>query len=164
MGNNSGGGGFNPSGAGGGAFNPSGLENVKLYVGNIAFDTQEENVVGLFERHGTVIDHYFPVDRESGRMRGFAFVTMPAADAERASQQINGYELNGRNLRVNEAQPRGGGAQRGGFGGGGGYGGQGGNYGGGGGNYGNQGGNYGGGGGYGYDNSGGYGGGGGYGY
>merc|ERR1719221_474867 len=144
---------------GGGGFNSSGLENVKLYVGNISFDVREENVVSLFEQHGSVIDYYFPADRETGRMRGFAFVTMPAAEAERACQQVNGYELNGRNLRVNEAQPK---NSRGGFGGGGGYGNQGGNYGGGnqggfggGGDYGNQGG-------YGdYGNPGGYGGGGG---
>merc|ERR1711982_46957 len=109
-----------------------------------SFDVREENVVSLFEQHGSVIDSYFPADRETGRMRGFAFVTMPAAEAERACQQINGYELNGRNLRVNEAQPKNSGMQRGGFGGGGDYGNPGGNYGDGGG-YNGGGGGYGGG-------------------
>jgi len=149
---------------GGGGFNSSGLENVKLYVGNISFDVREENVVSLFEQHGSVVDYYFPTDRETGRMRGFAFVTMPAAEAERACQQINGYELNGRNLRVNEAQPKNSGMQRGGFGGGGGYGNQGGNYGGGNqGGFGGGGGDYGNPGGFGGDGGGYNGGGGGYG-
>jgi len=130
-----------------GAFNAAGLADVKLYVGNIPFDTTEGEVLNMFEEFGTVSDCFFPTDRETGNFRGFAFVTMPAAEAEAASQQLNGHELNGRSIRVNEAQARGaGGPPRGGGygGGGGGYQGGGGGYGGGGGGY-----NQGGGGGYG---------------
>jgi len=81
-----------------------------------------------------------PKDRDSGRVRGFCFVTMPANDAEQACSKLNGFELDGRALRVNEAQPRGAGGGGsagggGGRGGGGGYGGGGGGYGGGGGGY-----------------------------
>jgi len=65
-----------------------------------------------------------PTDRETSKVRGFCFVTMPAAVAEDACNKVNGYELDGRTLRVNEAQPKGmsggGGGGRGGFGGGGG--------------------------------------------
>jgi len=144
-----------------GEFNAAGLDDVKLYVGNIPFDTTEGEILELFEGFGTVSDCFFPTDRETGNFRGFAFVTLPATEAEAACQQLNGHELNGRNIRVNEAQARAARTPAGGYGGGqggyqGGYGGQGGNQGG----YGGQGGNQGGYGGFG-DNSGGYGGGGG---
>jgi len=151
-----------PGGAG--SFNPAGKDEVKLYVGNLSFDTPEAEIRRIFEAFGTVTDCFMPTDRESGRVRGFAFVTMPAADAEIACNKVNGQEVDGRSLRVNEAQPRGGGG--GGYGGGGGGGGGGYRGGGGGGGY-NDGGGYGGyGGGYGggrggYDDRGGYGGGGG---
>ena len=158
---NSGGGGAGYGPGGHGGFNSAGNAEVKLYVGNLSFDTVEESVRKLFEQQGTVTDCFLPTDRESGRVRGFAFVSMPAEQAERACSALNGYELDGRPLRVNEAQPKGGG---GGYGGGpgggyggGGYGGDRGGYGGGGGGDGG----YGGGGGYGGDR-GGYGGGGGY--
>jgi len=126
-------------------------------VGNLSFDTVEENVRRLFEQYGTVSDCFMPKDRETDRVRGFCFVTMPAREAEEACAKCNGYELDGRALRVNEAQPRGEGGGGGGGGRGGGGGGRGG-YGGGGGGYGGGGGGYSGGG---YD--GGYSGGGGYG-
>jgi len=158
---------------GSGSFNSSGKEEVKLYVGNLSFDTPESEIRRIFEEFGTVTDCFMPTDRDSGRVRGFAFVTMPAAEAETACNKVNGQELDGRALRVNEAQPRGGG-DRGGGGGGYGGGGGGGGYrgGGGGGGYNDGGGGYGGGGygggggGYGggrggYDDRGGYGGGGG---
>lgn len=120
--------GFGPGGMGG--FNSSGRPEVKLYVGNLSFDTPEETVRKLFEDQGQVVDCFLPTDRDTGRVRGFAFVTMVAADAEKACRNLNGYELDGRPLRVNEAQPKGmGGGPRGGgggFGGGGGYGGRGG--------------------------------------
>ena len=122
---------------GSGSFNSSGKEEVKLYVGNLSFDTPEAEIRRMFEEFGTVNDCFMPTDRDSGRVRGFAFVTMPAAEAENACNKVNGQEIDGRTLRVNEAQPRGGG------GGGGGSGGGGGGYGGGGG-----GGGYRGGGGY----------------
>jgi len=156
--------GFGPGGSGG--FNAAGREEVKLYVGNLSFDTPETAVKRLFETYGTVIDCFLPTDRDTQKVRGFAFVTMPAAEAEVACAKVNGQELDGRELRVNEAQPKGGGGPRG--GGGGGYGGGGyndggggyGGHGGGGGGYDRGGGGYGGGGGR-YDDRGGYGGGGG---
>lgn len=102
---------------------------MKLYVGNLSFDTTQESVQRLFEQYGTVTDCFMPTDRETSKVRGFCFVTMPAAVAEDACNKLNGYELDGRTLRVNEAQPKGmsGGGRGGGFGGGyqdgGGYGG-----------------------------------------
>jgi len=129
--------GVGPGGGGGGAFNPAGKEEVKLYVGNLSFDTREEDIKGMFEEYGTVSDCFMPTDRDTGKVRGFCFVTMPSADAEIACAKLNGQEVDGRALRVNEAQPRGGGGGGGGGGGrgGGGYGdrGGGGGYGGGGG-------------------------------
>lgn len=121
-------------GSGGGGFNPSGKAEVKLYVGNLSFDTEEDAVRNLFQQYGEVTDCFLPKDRDSGRPRGFAFVTMAAADAEVACDKCSGYELEGRVLRVNEAQPKGMGPSRGGGGGGGGYGSGGGDYGGGGNN------------------------------
>ncbi len=114
----------------------------KIYVGNLPFTATEEQVRELFAAHGTVESVALPNDRETGRPRGFGFVEMSQADAARAIQAVNGQNLGGRPLRVNEAQdkPRtggggGGGGGRG-FGGGGGGGGRsggGGGYGGGGG-------------------------------
>ena len=123
----------------------------KIYVGNLPFSATESEVRDLFAQHGTVESVALPTDRETGRPRGFGFVEMPQADAQRAMQALNGHNMGGRPLRVNEAQDRprtGGGGGRPGGGGrsGGGYGGGGGGYGGGGGGYGGGGG---GGGGYG---------------
>lgn len=120
--------------------------SVKLYVGNLAWATTAEDLRQLFSAYGQVEDAFIPQDRESGRPRGFAFVTM-AQGADQAMAGLNETEFQGRNIRVNEAQPSGGGGGRGGGGysrGGGGYGGGGGGYGGGG--YGGGRGGYGGGG------------------
>ncbi|MCP5328339.1 MAG: RNA-binding protein [Steroidobacteraceae bacterium] len=106
----------------------------KIYVGNLPFTATEEQVRGLFAAHGTVESVALPTDRETGRPRGFGFVEMSQADAVRAIQAVNGQSLDGRPLRVNEAQdkPRGGGGGgRSGGGNRGGYGGGGGGYGGG---------------------------------
>jgi RNA recognition motif-containing protein len=65
----------------------------------------------LFEEYGKVVDCYLPVDKETGQHRGFAFVTMDPNDASRAADETDGYELDGRILRVNEAQPKGSGRQ-----------------------------------------------------
>ena len=98
----------------------------KIYVGNLPFSADESAVRTLFSQHGTVESVALPTDRETGRPRGFGFVEMPAADAQRAIQALNGFSMGGRPLRVNEAQdkPRtgggGGGGFRGGSGGGGG--------------------------------------------
>ena len=96
------------SGPGGrGGFNSAGKAEVKLYVGNLSFDTPADKVKTIFEKYGSVTDCFLPTDRETNRVRGFAFVTMPAADAENACAKVNGQELDGRTLRVNEAQPKG---------------------------------------------------------
>jgi len=96
----------------------------KIYVGNLPFSATEDQVRALFSAHGTVESVSLPNDRETGRPRGFGFVEMNQADAARAIQAVNGQDMGGRALRVNEAQdkPRtgGGGGGRGGFGGGGG--------------------------------------------
>jgi RNA recognition motif-containing protein len=111
----------------------------KIYVGNLPFSATEDQVRALFAQHGTVESVALPNDRETGRPRGFGFVEMSSADAARAIQAVNGQDMGGRALRVNEAQdkPRGGGGGggggRGGYGGGGGGGGGRGGYGGGGG-------------------------------
>jgi cold-inducible RNA-binding protein len=106
----------------------------KIYVGNLPFSASEADIRALFSQHGTVESVSLPTDRETGRPRGFGFVEMSQADAARAIQSLNGHEMGGRQLRVNEAQdkPRSGGGGGGGFrGGGGGGGGRGGGGGGG---------------------------------
>jgi uncharacterized membrane protein YgcG len=101
----------------------------RLYVGNLSFSTSQESVQSAFAAIGEVREVALPTDRETGQPRGFAFVTMGNAQAaDDAIAQLNGSMLDGRPLRVNEAQeraPRGGGGG-GGFGGGGGGGGRGG--------------------------------------
>jgi cold-inducible RNA-binding protein len=116
---------------------------MKLYVGNLSFQTSSEDLQQLFAQAGTVESATVVEDRDTGRSRGFGFVEMASKeDGEKAIQQFNGTDLNGRNLTVNEARPREDRGNRG--GGGGGRGGYGGNRGGGGGR---GGGGYGGGGG-----------------
>ncbi|HYU97968.1 MAG TPA: RNA-binding protein [Pyrinomonadaceae bacterium] len=121
---------------------------MKLYVGNLSFQTSSEDLQQLFSQAGTVESASVVEDRDTGRSRGFGFVEMATKEeGEKAIEQFNGTDLAGRNLTVNEARPR---EDRGGRGGGGGgRGGFGGNRGGGGG----RGGGYGGGGGGGRDNS-----------
>src|ERR1700678_53060 len=91
----------------------------KIYVGTLPFTASEADVRTLFGQHGTVEKVFMPTDRETGRPRGFGFVEMSQADASRAIQNLNGQDMGGRPVRVNEAQdkPRTGG----GGGGGGGY-------------------------------------------
>ena len=132
----------------------------KIYVGNLPWRATDAQLSELFGQHGDVTDAKIVTDRETGRSRGFGFVTMGNNDgAQAAIRALNGFSLEGRSLVVNEAREQsgggggGGGPRRGGFGGGGG--------GGGGGGYG-RGGGGGGGGGYGRGGGGGgYGGGGG---
>ena len=82
----------------------------KVYVGNLPFSADDNAVRTLFAQHGTVDSVSLIMDRETGRPRGFGFVEMPRADAARAIQNLNGQDMSGRALRVNEAQdkPRGG--------------------------------------------------------
>ena len=121
---------------------------MRLYVGNLSFETTENDLQDAFERFGSVTDVKVMMDHGTGRSRGFGFVEMSSkSEGEAAISGLNGKEIDGRELKVNEAKPREdrGGSRGGGGGGRGGYGGGGGNRGGGGG----RGGNRGGGGGYG---------------
>ena len=90
---------------------------MKIYVGNLSFDTNEETLRNTFAAHGEVEDIAVITDRETGRPRGFAFVTMPDSAARTAIEALNGQELDGRTLNVNEARAK---TERGGGGGGGG--------------------------------------------
>ncbi len=78
----------------------------KIYVGNLPFSATDETVRELFSKHGTVEKVALIMDRDTGRPRGFGFVEMPNADASRAMQALNGTEMDGRALKVNEAQDR----------------------------------------------------------
>jgi cold-inducible RNA-binding protein len=104
---------------------------MKIYVGNLSFSTTEDTLRALFEQHGAVDSAAIATDRETGRARGFGFIEMSdSGQAQAAMAALNGTELDGRQLVVNEARPKtpggGGGGGRGGFGGGGGRGGGGG--------------------------------------
>ena len=118
------------------------MGNSKLYVGNLSFKTTEDELRSAFGQFGTVTDLYVAMDKMTGRPRGFAFITMGTEEeAKAATEKMNGTDLGGRQLTVNEARPKeerpgggfggggrgfgggGGGERRGGFGGGGGGGG-----------------------------------------
>ena len=113
----------------------------KLYVGNLTYDTTEDNLVELFSEFGEVLSAQIIIDRDTNRSKGFGFVEMADGQAaDEAANSLNGQDFRGRNLTVNEARPRedrggGGGGGRGGYGG---RGGGGGGYGGGGGGYGRR--------------------------
>ena len=100
----------------------------KLYVGNLSYETTDSDLDKLFAAHGSVQSAQVIMDRDTGRSKGFGFVEMGSdAEAQAAIQALNGKDVGGRSLTVNEARPReerGGG--RGGYGGGGGRGGHGG--------------------------------------
>lgn len=113
------------------------MHSTKLYVGNLSFKTSAEDLRSYYEQFGDVADVFIALDRESGRPRGFAFVTMATGEeAQAAVEKTNGVEFDGRALIVNEARPKedrpsggfgggprrsfgggGGGERRGGFGG-----------------------------------------------
>ena len=78
----------------------------KIYVGNLPFTTTDDDLRDLFARHGEVSTASVVMDRESGRSRGFGFVEMETAGAEVAIAALNGRDLGGRSLRVNEAESR----------------------------------------------------------
>jgi RNA recognition motif-containing protein len=116
------------------------MSNSKLYVGNMSFKTTEDDLRAAFGQFGSVTDVYVAFDKMTGRPRGFAFITMGTPDeAKLAAEKLNGTDLGGRLLTVNEARPK---EERpaGGYGGGGGY--RGGGGGGGGGYRGDRGGGY----------------------
>lgn len=112
----------------------------RIYVGNLSYQTTENDLTTLFEQAGQVESVNIITDRDTGRSKGFGFVEMSAEDADKAIAQFNGTEVNGRALTVNEARPReersgggrgfggGGGRNSGGRGGGGGRGGYGNRY------------------------------------
>jgi cold-inducible RNA-binding protein len=81
--------------------------NSKLYVGNMSFKTTEADLRDAFGQFGTVTDVYIANDRETGRPRGFAFVTFSTdTESKLAAEKMNGTELDGRALNVNEAKPK----------------------------------------------------------
>jgi cold-inducible RNA-binding protein len=77
-----------------------------LYVGNLSWGVTEDKVRELFEQHGPVVSIRWITDRDTGRFRGFCFVEMENAAADKAASALNNYEYDGRALRVNEAQER----------------------------------------------------------
>ncbi|MBA2271307.1 MAG: RNA-binding protein [Verrucomicrobiota bacterium] len=80
---------------------------MKLYIGNLSFETTENDLQDMFEQHGKVMDVALMMDRTTGRSRGFAFVTMnDATEGNAAMNAFNGKEVQGRTLTVNEARPR----------------------------------------------------------
>jgi RNA recognition motif-containing protein len=81
--------------------------NTKLFVGNLSFDTTENDLQDAFAAHGTVTETNLMMDRATGRPRGFAFVTMSTPEeAQKAIDALNGRNLGGRNVTVNVARPR----------------------------------------------------------
>ena len=98
--------------------------SVRLYVGNLPFSVSEQDLEELFSQSGQVDSANVVTDRDTGRSRGFGFVEMESQEAaDAAIRALNGYELSGRALTVNEARPKENRSPRGGFGGGGGRGG-----------------------------------------
>jgi|SRR5689334_12125883 cold-inducible RNA-binding protein len=89
--------------------------NNKLFVGNLSFNTTENDLQDAFAAHGTVLEANLMTDRATGRARGFGFVTMSTEEeAQKAMNALNGTSMDGRNLTVNIARPReeGGGGRR----------------------------------------------------
>ncbi len=81
--------------------------NSKLYVGNMSFKTSEADLRDAFGKFGSVTDVYIANDRETGRPRGFAFVTFATEEESKAAiEKMNGFDLDGRQLTVNEAKPK----------------------------------------------------------
>lgn len=97
------------------------MSSTKLYVGNLSFTTSEGELQQVFSQHGSVTDVFVAMDKFSGRPRGFAFVTMSTPEeAQAATNALNGTDLGGRKITVNEARPKEERSGGGGFGGGGG--------------------------------------------
>jgi RNA recognition motif-containing protein len=79
---------------------------MRIFVGNLPYGTTEDMLADLFSQAGDVVSATIVTDRDTGRSRGFAFVEMEQDAAERAIEQFNGYEIDGRKINVNEARPR----------------------------------------------------------
>lgn len=79
---------------------------ISIYVGNLPFTATEDEVRELFAAHGPVEEVRLMTDRDTGRARGFGFVKMPASAAQAAIRSLNGTNLGGRDLRINEAEER----------------------------------------------------------
>lgn len=92
----------------------------RLYVGNLSWDVNDEELATAFSQHGTVVSANVISDRETGRSRGFGFVEVEEGDAQKMIDSMNGADWHGRSITVNEARDReergGGGGGRGGFG------------------------------------------------
>lgn len=110
---------FAPEDLVGNVFASSGVErrSMRIYVGNLPFDSSERDLEEMFSQFGAVREASIVQDRETGRSRGFGFVEMESDDdAKAAIEGLNGTDLGGRSLTVNEARPRGGGGGGGGGG------------------------------------------------
>lgn len=82
-------------------------DKMKMYIGNLSYNTTSQDLESLFSEHGEVTDVHLPIDRETGRPRGFGFVTMDSKNAMvSAIKAIDGKEIDGRQVRVNEARPK----------------------------------------------------------
>ena len=87
---------------------------INIYCGNLSYDMTDDDLKSAFEDHGAVSSAKIIMDRESGRSKGFGFVEMDDdQEAKAAIEELNGAMINGRNIRVNEAKPKSGGARRG---------------------------------------------------
>ena len=83
------------------------MSSMNLYVGNLAFQTDENRLTQLFSQHGEVLSAKVISDRETGRSRGFGFVEMASrTDGEKAMQALNSQDVDGRQIKVNESKPR----------------------------------------------------------
>ena len=101
------------------ASHTEGKNQMEIYVGNLAYATTDDGLKAAFAAYGEVTAVRVVTDRMTGRSKGFGFVTMPdATQAQAAIDALNGHELDGRTVRVNESQPKPREERRGGFGGG----------------------------------------------
>lgn len=83
------------------------VEKLRIYVGSLSFDTTDETVRSVFGEYGEVYSVIMPKDMETGGSRGFAILTMPLEEGQKAMEELNGIELDGRIIEVNQAQPKG---------------------------------------------------------
>ena len=79
---------------------------MRIYIGNVSFDTNQETIEKLFSEYGTVEKTQLMTDFETGESRGFAFLEMADDEAEKAIEALNGYNLEGRSIRLDQARPR----------------------------------------------------------